>query len=270
MLVACSTRYSYISIHAPHTRSDRLVRLRELHFRISIHAPHTRSDLRRPAPACLPRHFNPRSSYEERPHAHGSISPPRQHFNPRSSYEERPAEIKRKREYYIISIHAPHTRSDSIAYFTTPLSHAISIHAPHTRSDVNTPMRKCAKDISIHAPHTRSDTRGIYDYYKNGGISIHAPHTRSDGRARAVGSGYDYFNPRSSYEERLPTTTAERGVQISIHAPHTRSDQTPRQALPALKHFNPRSSYEERPRHPNRAHHHSRISIHAPHTRSDT
>ena len=57
----------YISIHAPHARSDgaRLVPFLS-QVQISIHAPHARSDTLLWT-ACLHRsHFNPRSSCEER------------------------------------------------------------------------------------------------------------------------------------------------------------------------------------------------------------
>ena len=57
----------------------------------------------------------------------------------------------------IISIHAPHARSDSPPICGSHYARLISIHAPHARSD------KVALDyaiwpmISIHAPHARSD-----------------------------------------------------------------------------------------------------------------
>ena len=78
-----------------------------------------------------------------------------------------------------ISIHAPHTRSDTyvlndgtqVLFQSTPLirgatlsrfsitdSEEISIHAPHTRSDGTSSLGcKICDKISIHAPHTRSD-----------------------------------------------------------------------------------------------------------------
>ena len=79
---------------------------------ISIHAPHTRSDIYR---SQNPRHipyFNPRSSYEERRGAFGWLSDLPWHFNPRSSYEERPSADLPLLSMMMISIHAPHTRSD--------------------------------------------------------------------------------------------------------------------------------------------------------------
>ena len=122
-----------------------------------------------------------------------------------------------------ISIHAPHTRSDTlernanrhaVEFQSTPLIRGatrcafpwfpslISIHAPHTRSDQGC-FRPLVKSISIsiHAPHTRSDDTCGYmraPVY----ISIHAPHTRSD--------DIDIHRPLFNH--------------ISIHAPHTRSD----------------------------------------------
>ena len=58
---------------------------------------------------------------------------------------------------------------------------------------------------------------------------------------------FHYFNPRSSCEERhYPLGWPRRCGHISIHAPHARSDLTSRQVWPC-----------------------QRISIHAPHARSD-
>ena len=146
-----------ISIHAPHTRSD-LCCLGDVedHHPISIHAPHTRSDQplwKRPS-ANL--NFNPRSSYEERRGSpalsfqrqkfqstlliRGATTEPERaesvaDFNPRSSYEERPVCPPPLKVIDIISIHAPHTRSDSQSSQRCSCVPQISIHAPHTRSD---------------------------------------------------------------------------------------------------------------------------------------
>ena len=191
---------------------------------------------------------------------------------------------------------------------------AISIHAPHTRSDTGWDSyahpsgyfnprssyeeRPLCLDsheffhISIHAPHTRSDRKHIRSFIGNN-ISIHAPHTRSDPHMMfaSLSTCFD-FNPRSSYEERRETwhlrqqlstfqsTLLIRGATpcpeclnlircISIHAPHTRSDEIFLRWMFYILHFNPRSSYEERLA---RILNHCfppQISIHAPHTRSD-
>ena len=60
--------------------------------------------------------------------------------------------------------------------------HMISIHAPHARSDDMSAIFMIAlMDISIHAPHARSDDPELTQW-ANEIISIHAPHARSDRR----------------------------------------------------------------------------------------
>ena len=61
-------RIADISIHAPHARSD-IHAFRNVACRgwISIHAPHARSDITLRHTPDRERHFNPRSSCEERP-----------------------------------------------------------------------------------------------------------------------------------------------------------------------------------------------------------
>ena len=58
-------------------------------------------------------HFNPRSSCEERPFVKWSSHQPSSYFNPRSSCEERPDFKALDFRHGLISIHAPHARSDS-------------------------------------------------------------------------------------------------------------------------------------------------------------
>ena len=124
-----------ISIHAPHARSDavemvmgrlskqfqstllmrgatELLRKYRVLTDISIHAPHARSDLMLSSKSSNARHFNPRSSCEER---RGERGKPSRHHR--------------------ISIHAPHARSDEQGTGKTRTT-LISIHAPHARSDV--------------------------------------------------------------------------------------------------------------------------------------
>ena len=83
----------WISIHAPHARSDESGRVKIYCDNISIHAPHARSD------------------------AHASIAADkeRSYFNPRSSCEERRDVVIITLAHAAISIHAPHARSDEIA-----------------------------------------------------------------------------------------------------------------------------------------------------------
>ena len=123
--------FTLISIHAPHARSDFSLRPRFNQPEISIHAPHARSDLTSRKTSRAAKHFNPRSSCEERLDCvyrlddgllfqstllmrgatrQSSCSAPDIYFNPRSSCEER-LELDKVSQGIIISIHAPHARS---------------------------------------------------------------------------------------------------------------------------------------------------------------
>ncbi len=66
------------------------------------------------------RDFNPRSSCEERRDINARWIPLLD-FNPRSSCEERPAQATSTLKNAVISIHAPHARSDSTSEFVTSL-----------------------------------------------------------------------------------------------------------------------------------------------------
>ena len=80
------------------------------------------------------RHFNPRSSCEERPAPSVQLSCSFWYFNPRSSCEERLGSEKNLERAGMISIHAPHARSDNDGCRAS-WHLQISIHAPHARSD---------------------------------------------------------------------------------------------------------------------------------------
>ena len=87
--------------------------------------------------------------------------------------------LKLSRSYHIISIHAPHARSD-FGVKRRSQAYRISIHAPHARSDMPVHVHlKPFSRISIHAPHARSDCLR-WRAQLAGCISIHAPHARSD------------------------------------------------------------------------------------------
>ena len=292
-----------ISIHAPHTGSDKTAvfkTAKQVQFQstlpirgatapdvrsvsgslISIHAPHTGSDSSARSALSIVSVFQ--STLPIRGATSFMDAGKRQrYFNPRSPYGER----------HIL--------------FRFPLVTSISIHAPHTGSDFALVRRCHQSGISIHAPHTGSDG------YKCKHslcmvISIHA-----DGSGHNLQS---HFNPRSPYGER-PTDTqyvkycfrfqstlpyGERPVpvaylcgsfQISIHAPHTGSDDTSYPILNANNisihaphtgsdqdtgrkvrislYFNPRSPYGERPERSTADVPQIPISIHAPHTGSD-
>ena len=174
-------RAAEISIHAPHTRSDKEGVTIKLADRIFQSTPLIRGatcgGLQKSGRSG---YFNPRPSYEERRHDTVYIAPA-EDFNPRPSYEERrgslltteciiwnfnPRPSYEERRYLAlllrgcndISIHAPHTRSDcdcgrekefNKSFQSTPLIRGATII--HERQDVF--IR-----ISIHAPHTRSDS----------------------------------------------------------------------------------------------------------------
>ena len=127
--------------------------------------------------------------------------------------------------FQLISIHAPHARSDHAPACHFSASIKISIHAPHARSDRIrcscragrarnfNPRSSCEERqyLRLTRPRTyrfqstllmRGATPFIRQMYSRERISIHAPHARSDCRAGL----------RTAYRH------------ISIHAPHARSD----------------------------------------------
>ena len=190
-------------------------------------------------------------------------------FNPRSSCEERQKGRAEGRPRKMISIHAPHARSDASGYrrpdrrpdFNPRSSCEERLFACDARlpcHDFN-PRSSCEErqddpdyvaklnQISIHAPHARSDIRRS----KNGGtkdISIHAPHARSDVLTSPRTLQYVSFQStllmRGATRKRKimlallanfnPRSSCEE--RLSIRMPHPRN-----------AYFNPRSSCEERP-----------------------
>ena len=171
-----------------------------------------------------------------------------------------------------ISIHAPHTRGDDFAqlfyvigsqFQSTPLIRGatclcsasslvllhISIHAPHTRGDLHWHRRITAFDIIQSTPLIRGAT----------GPSWLTSHWESD------------FNPRPSYEGRLPCSRRHRNDRWNFNprpsyegrpsAANTSSTMKEFQSTPLIRgatsipvpsrqlpsNFNPRPSYEGRP-----------------------
>ena len=198
-----ATASAKISIHAPHTRSDlmrcQLLTTTRAAFQSTLlirgatrkpqycigYAKFQSTLLIRGATAFssiqryFPGYFNPRSSYEERRQYSILSFTVSMYFNPRSSYEERLDYALKVGEEYGISIHAPHTRSDSPSSAATKRGD-ISIHAPHTRSD----CRKTGWDRSFWIFQSTLLIRGATIFLATSSaddnISIHAPHTRSD------------------------------------------------------------------------------------------
>ena len=193
-----------ISIHAPHARSD--VRTPDVDHcvLISIHAPHARSDRTWRTMDMVRFSFQStllmRGATWRRSFRRGNTF----YFNPRSSCEERPYLAHDGHGSFLISIHAPHARSDLAAQLSTRKYLLFqSTLLMRGATAIIRPRDACNK-ISIHAPHARSDKVYVYNPKEKQYISIHAPHARSDALYERV-LGY---------------------LLISIHAPHARSDTT--------------------------------------------
>ena len=147
-----------ISIHAPRTGSDHLVRFTEIvkenfnprsphgerprtpllrceNSNISIHAPRTGSDQYswEHLAATLISIHAPRTGSDSTAVSRSAIA---KYFNPRSPHGERRSFVVPLEVLLAISIHAPRTGSD-IVYNSTFMCYYISIHAPRTGSDIN-------------------------------------------------------------------------------------------------------------------------------------
>ena len=193
-----------------------------------------------------------------------------------------------------ISIHAPHARSDQrgrsllggrAGFQSTLLMRGATACLLLSRISPQhfNPRSSCEERltaISAAMPTVifqstllmRGATWVFIDIHKHRNISIHAPHARSDARVATPLTPIQYFNPRSSCEERraklhsqfaagmtFQSTLLMRGAtcrleidaifdSISIHAPHARSDTPLRISIWNIRlYFNPRSSCEERP-----------------------
>ena len=121
-------------------------------------------------------YFNPRPSYEER-RGLGIYLYHSQHFNPRPSYEERPTTGSRFLPTCGISIHAPHTRSDTkIAKLFEELIDNFNPRPSYEERHRRLPGIHPAFPISIHAPHTRSDTAILSPLHFS---SFHPPFSRT-------------------------------------------------------------------------------------------
>ena len=107
----------------------------------------------------------------------------------------------------------------------------ISIHAPHARSDLLEQHVETVNDISIHAPHARSDCIPTQARWESV-ISIHAPHARSD---RALFTSMNTrldFNPRSSCEERLAVHFVDRACFIVYFNPRSSCEERQNRRIP--------------------------------------
>ena len=167
---------------------------------ISIHAPHARSD----APFSIVSRSI--SAFQSTLLMRGATccswqaDCSRRDFNPRSSCEER---RKPNRAAFATSLFQSTLLMRGATGYkqAVRLVRTISIHAPHARSDPVCRRVEVQETISIHAPHARSD-KNIKTPLRDADISIHAPHARSDSPFLRRYNPGDYFNPRSSCEER--------------------------------------------------------------------
>ena len=199
----CSSRgeNGWISIHAPHARSDcgSSTCAQDCGFQSTLlMRGATRQRARRLRGGL---DFNPRSSCEERrtDYEHIDIITAFQstllmrgatfvctdwpyyprYFNPRSSCEERHGWQQIPHDCHI-SIHAPHARSDLADEVDEVRALQISIHAPHARSDTMRLQKTCACSPFQSTLLMRGATCIAVTYFFLGNISIHAPHARSD------------------------------------------------------------------------------------------
>ena len=192
----------------------------------------------------------------------------RKHFNPRSSCEERLARHAIEVTADDISIHAPHARSDYQASAPGMDYASISIHAPHARSDC-TRARSSASSINFNPRSSCEERPRRHLSSCHLAISIHAPHARSDPGLHMSPATLWHFNPRSSCEERpslslflfilyrFQSTLLMRGAtrwsQLPFRHSLFQSTLLMRGATIVLhrvglcvSYFNPRSSCEER------------------------
>ena len=167
-----------ISIHAPHARSDLDFHSHAQKTAISIHAPHARSDMISASHGSREENFNPRSSCEERQQPF-SRTAAGGNFNPRSSCEERHQSYYSFAANHIISIHAPHARSDN-----AQKNNYISESDFNPRSSCEERRRPAIGLVYVQNfnPRSSCEERHASRWRRVGrrAISIHAPHARSD------------------------------------------------------------------------------------------
>ena len=129
------------------------------------------------------------------------------------------------------------------------LHHLISIHAPHTRSDGLSP---CVVPLRLRE---HFNPRSSYEERRESSGRLHGLsyfNPRSSYEERRCLPGHrgkppEYFNPRSSYEER-PDLTRQRNPRQCDFNPRSSYEERPPPPpdRPSTRNFNPRSSYEER------------------------
>ncbi len=238
---------------------------------ISIHAPHTRSDregrTRRPAY----KNFNPRPSYEER---QPTKKREREEF---TIFQSTPLirgatwnAVRDCRDAIFQStplIRGATRRSKGIhspyhIFQSTPLIRGATLSvvpSVNTRELFqSTPLIRGATFRTFWTPSCSFYFNPRPSYEERPGKGL-CSRNRSD------------FNPRPSYEERLPTLNAINSGNLPFQSTPLIRGATGSTERPSTRrsNFNPRPSYEERRQSSSRYDAVPRISIHAPHTRSD-
>ena len=147
----------------------------------------------------------------------------------------------------LISIHAPHARSDR---HITPSVQRSSNFNPRSSCEErhHRPPQPDGIVIFQSTLLMRGATRPCFCFLSIKDISIHAPHARSDKvDIHVIPSPSGYFNPRSSCEERRAHSSLLRAL-IVFQSTLLMRGATPRPWRPRKKpcYFNPRSSCEER------------------------
>ena len=123
----------------------------------------------------------------------------------------------------------------------------ISIHAPHARSDSTSRSEITAASAFQSTLLMRGATPCFYGLKSNRRRFQSTLLMRGATRMRRCQMARRcYFNPRSSCEERLEQAALQSDSHISIHAPHARSDAVMSSSTSRYSNFNPRSSCEER------------------------
>ena len=169
-------------------------------------------------------------------------------FNPRSSCEERRDHIKDGSAEWVVFQSTLLMRGATVRASGSRHGDMISIHAPHARSDRSQAGRECGQLlISIHAPHARSDGRVIMTQID---VTLFQSTLLMRGATQQHNAEVGGVPFQSTLLMRGATrfwvyVDAKR-VLISIHAPHARSDFTRTGLRTMRSYFNPRSSCEER------------------------
>ncbi len=172
---------SVVSIHAPHTGSD----VHDANDRVTRDMFQSTLPTRGATVTCARRCcpsscFNPRSPHGERLLVGDSSPGSRQSFNPRSPHGERLGRRTVHAAGGQVSIHAPHTGSDTTAIPDDGIYAVFQSTLPTRGATPAIAGSGWRETVSIHAPHTGSDLIYTHKLHAVVRVSIHAPHTGSD------------------------------------------------------------------------------------------